>query len=630
VSVLIAGTTPGLEQARALLRADQLAVTDAPTPAAVLGELARGPTPEFVVIGAAGTSECEALLAAVRGHVRGEDALVLAIVPPEAVGPALLAGARLALPATVDGEFLRAAIAALRQAQAQAKRATVAREPGHEVYFVRNPHPMWFFDVDSLAFVAVNDAAVAKYGYSRAEFLAMTIKDIRPPEDVARLLEVTRQVERGLTATKGWRHRAKDGRTFEVEIISYPVTYAGRSCELILAHDITDWVDAQARVEALHGKLLVADRMAAIGTLAAGVAHEINNPLTWIRTNLAYVLEGIQKIGGVAAHEQQQALREAIEGVSRVRTIVGDLKSFTRADEDSVGSVDVARAVAAAVRLAVNEVAHRARVHIDVAPGLSARGNEARLIQVLLNLVVNAAHALPEGRVSQNEIRIAAAGVGDEVQIEVADSGPGVDPAIVDRIFDPFFSTKPLGQGSGLGLWVSRRIIESLGGQLVLVPTGRVGATLRVTLPLATSRPLAAPVVAAPARPMQRRARVLIVDDEPLVGRALARCLQEDADVEVETGALPALQRFQRGERFDMVVSDVMMPDLAGAEFHAALYRIDPALAREVVFMTGGAFSGGAQAFLDSVPNLRLDKPIELRRLRELVRAAIRGPDDGK
>jgi len=597
------------------------AVESAPGPEEAIEALARGPTPDLVVVAAPDPASAAAAIRAVRSHVRGEAAPLLALVPETAVEAALDAGATQALPSPAPRAHLLAAIAT-------AERAAVrpGTEPtlhaDHEIYFTKNPHPMWFYDLDTLRFVAVNEAAIQKYGWSRDEFLGMTIKDIRPPEDLERLLRATSHVTLGLDHTRGWRHRARDGRLFQVEIISYPVRHAGRACELVLAHDVSDRVEAERALEEMRAQVALSDRMASIGTLAAGVAHEINNPLTFVLANLAFVEDRLPGLAGEDDPTVREALADAADGARRVQGIVGDLKSFARGDDTAVGPVDLARVVASALALAANELRHRARIEVDVESAPPPLANQARLGQVILNLVVNAAHAIPEGDAAGNAVRISARREGDRVAIEVADTGAGVPAEIRARIFDPFFTTKPFGEGTGLGLWVCRRILTGLGGTIALLPNAGRGATFRVTLPAARSAPAPEPAPPARATAPSRRVRVLVVDDEPLVGRALQRSLREQADVQVEESAPAALARLERGERFDLVLSDVMMPELPGADFHAALERIDPALARKVVFMTGGAFSAREQEFLARVPNVCLEKPLDLVRLRALVLAA--------
>jgi PAS domain S-box-containing protein len=515
-----------------------------------------------------------------------------------------------------------AAIAAVERAVPRLRAAGAPAEPGHDLYFARNPNPMWFYDVDTLAFVAVNDAAVRKYGWTHEEFLRLSIKDIRPPEDLDRLLRATSRVPAGLDHTTGWRHRARDGRIFHVEIISYPVRYAGRPCELVLAHDVSDRIEAERKLEELRAQVALADRLASIGTLAAGVAHEINNPLTSVLANLAFVRDRLASLPGGEAAAVAEAISDAADGARRVQIIARDLKGLSAADDAQAVPVDVGRVARSAIALASNELRHRARTELDAAGAPRALASEGRLGQVLLNLLVNAAHAIPEGDVGRHAVRVSARGEGGRVLVEVSDTGGGVPPEIRARIFDPFFTTKR-GTGTGLGLWVCRRIVTGFGGTIELLPAGGPGATFRITLPAAAAGAAPAPERRpAPRPPSERRPRVLLVDDEPLVGRALARALADDAELHVETSPRAAVARLQRGERFDLVLCDVMMPELPGADVHAALERLDPALARSVVFMTGGAFSDREQEFLASVPNACLEKPLDLARVRALLRAA--------
>ncbi len=622
VHSLLVSVGAGPDGAREVLAARGHDLATARSEAEAVEALARGPTPDLVVVTAGDAAAAAGAIAAVRSHVRGEAVPIVALVPEAAVEATLDAGALLALPGPGTPAVLGAAVAAAERAAVRLRAAEPRVEAGHEALFAKNPHPMWFFDVDTLRFVAVNDAAVQKYGWSREELLAMTIKDIRPREDVGRLLRATGHVASGLDRTAGWQHRAKDGRIFHVEIISYPVRFGGRPCELVLAHDVSDRVEAERKLEVLRAQLAVADRMASVGTLAAGVAHEINNPLTFLLANLAFAGERLRAAGPESAEagRVREALDDAVDGARRVQEIVRDLRAFSRADDASCGPVGLSRVVEGALALAANELRHRARAVVDVAGAPPVLANEARVGQVLLNLVVNAAHAIPEGDVAGNEVRIGARAEGDRVVVEVSDTGTGVPPEIRARIFEPFFTTKPVGEGTGLGLWVCRRIVAALGGTIELAPSRARGATFRLVLPRAPAgdaAPAPHPPPRAPAP--ARRPRLLVVDDEPLVGRALQRALRGDADVEVEVSGAGALARIRRGERFDVVLSDVMMPELPGADFHAELQRFAPEVARSVVFMTGGAFSLREREFLAGIPNACLDKPLDLEQLRALL-----------
>jgi PAS domain S-box-containing protein len=597
--------------------------------------LAAPPTPTLILVAAADAATARERVAAVRGPVRGQAATVVALVPGLAAAEAALAeGAALALPAPYSDEVLAATLSAAAHLAAHAGAATAeqAPDPGLEVLFERNPNPMWFFDVDTLRFLAVNDAAVRKYGFSRDEFLAMTLRDIRPPEELPRLLEATAHTSPVPGRTLGWRHRAKDGRIFQVEIISSPVVYRGRPCELVLPHDVTEREELLRREGELRAQLAAQDRMATLGTLAAAVAHEVNNPLTWVLANVAW-LEARAAAARGGDQAEQDAVREIGTGLRRIHALVRDLRSLSLGDEADVGPCDVARAVRGAVSIAAGEIRLRAALTLDLPEGLPpAAAGEARLGQVILNLLTNAAQAIAAGDVARNLIRIAARQEGGRLVIEVADSGSGIAPETLPRIFDPFFTTKRAGEGTGLGLWIVRRILGPIGGTVEALPRAPRGTIMRVTVPVASAA-ARAPEAAEPARaaapppnPDLRvpaaaaRPRLLVVDDEPLVGRAVQRLLRDSAEIEVESSGRAAVARLAAGERFDVLLCDVMMPELPGPELHAEIARIDPGAAEAMVFMTGGAYTPREQAFLASVPNRCLEKPLDLAALRALLR----------
>jgi PAS domain S-box-containing protein len=460
--------------------------TTVPGAERALQVLATGPTPDLIVVAVPLGVTAEAIRT-VRSHVRGESAPLVAVVAEDAIDAALDAGADDVLPAPARRSHLVAAVAA---AERRAARGTFAREAkcvDQELYFTRNPNPMWFYDVDTYAFREVNEAAVQKYGWSREEFLRMTIRDIRPVEDLGRLMKVTSRVPHGLERSQGWHHRARDGRIFDVEIIKYPVTYDGRPCELVLVLDVSDRVRAEREVEEMRAHVVAAERLASIGTLAAGVAHEVSNPLSYVLTNLAFLDGGLRALGGREAPALREALADAIEGARRVQQIAADLTGFSRPDAE-VGPIDLSSVVAGALTLAASELRHRARIEVDVAHAPSPLGKAGRLRQVLLNLLVNAAHAIPEGNPQGHVVAITARADADQVAIEVSDTGPGVPEELRALIFEPFFTTKPIGKGTGLGLWVCRRVLEEQGGEIAVRDRTGGGAVFRVSLPAAPER----------------------------------------------------------------------------------------------------------------------------------------------
>jgi CheY-like chemotaxis protein len=244
--------------------------------------------------------------------------------------------------------------------------------------------------------------------------------------------------------------------------------------------------------------------------------------------------------------------------------------------------------------------------------------NASRLGQVFLNLLVNAAHAIPEGRGDSATIRVRAYAEAGNVIVEVADTGVGIPSHVIGRIFDPFFTTKPIGQGTGLGLPISHEIVRALGGSIDVESTPGSGTTFRVVLPASQRTP------STPERPVveavsSRRARVLVVDDEAAVGRSIQALLAPELDVTHVTRGREALAKIAAGERYDAVLCDMMMPEMSGIELFLELQRADPALAHHVVFLTGGAFTDQTRDFLASAEHPPLEKPFTESQLRAAI-----------
>jgi PAS domain S-box-containing protein len=394
---------------------------------------------------------------------------------------------------------------------------------------------------------------------------------------------------------------------------------------VLVFRDVSEAQRAKKLKDTVQRQMIFSDRMAAVGTLAAGVAHEINNPLTYITGNLELIIEETAKrpVGAAAGAKELQAMAvEALRGAERVQKIVRGLKTFSRADEDRRVVLDVRRVLELAVSMAFNEIRHRARLVRDYHSVPLVEADEARLGQVFINLLVNAAQAIPEGGVADNEIRISTSTDRDAgAIIEIADTGSGIAAAQLDRIFDPFFTTKPVGVGTGLGLSICHSIIASIGGSIGVSSEPGRGTTFRVTLPPAPGSSIM-PEQNTPVPKQTARASVLVLDDELLVASVLARMLSEH-DVSVVTKAREALALIEQGKHFDVIFSDLMMPEMSGMEFYAELSRRHPAATQRVVFVTGGAFTPAAREFLDQLPNPRLDKPFNAARLRALVQELV-------
>ena len=375
--------------------------------------------------------------------------------------------------------------------------------------------------------------------------------------------------------------------------------------------------------EALRARLVEADRLASLGTIAASVAHEINNPLAYAIANLELVTrllaEETSGPGSVAWRAAlAHALADSSDGLSRIRSIVRDLRTFSRPSDDSIGPVDVERVLDSSANIVSSEVTHRARLVKDYGGMPRVMANEARLGQVCLNLIVNAAQSIPEGRPDDHEIRLTTRlDARGRVTVEVRDTGDGIAPSLLAHVFEPFFTTRPTSTGTGLGLSICKDLVEKLGGTLTVESTLSLGSVFRITFSELTlcapeaREPVASSKPAVRRAPAPRRSRVLIIDDEPRICRVLALLLGDEHDVTALDNAAAAAQLIAAGERFDVIVSDLMMPGMTGMELHAQVLRVAPQQANRMVFMTGGAFTEAASEFIGAVSNRVLEKPFD-------------------
>lgn len=374
-----------------------------------------------------------------------------------------------------------------------------------------------------------------------------------------------------------------------------------------------------------QAKLLRADRMASVGQIAAGVAHEANNPLAYVTANLSFVQRSLERLRGNPGDEDviaelRQAVVEAREGADRVSQIVRDLKAFARSDEEEVSWVDPREVLESTIKMADTEIRHRAKLIRSYEPAGPVRANEARLAQVYLNLLVNAAQAIPEGNVQDERITVRiCTGPGGTTLTEVSDTGEGIAPEHLHMVTEPFFTTKPIGVGTGLGLSVCKSIIESYGGRLELDSNPGEGTTVRVFLPaLAETGVTSGTRRRAEHQSSAELFRVLIIDDDPLVVRALRRILRKH-DITSASGGREGLEALERDSSYDVILCDLMMPDLTGMEVYDRVKARGDGLEERLVFLTGGAFTERAREFLDTVSNRYLEKPLPPEQLDELL-----------
>jgi PAS domain S-box-containing protein len=466
-------------------------------------------------------------------------------------------------------------------------------------------------DPRTQSLVDVNDTACRTLGYTREELLKKSIGDIQvggvPWQDrpLSELSESTVSAEQ--------LYRCKNSSTFPVEVTASLRRFIGDDYLVVVAREITER-------KQLEAQLAQSDRLASVGVLAAGVAHEINNPLVYIMNNLSYVLTHMPD----GFDELASALREARSGAERVRDIVKDLKTFSRSDSEKMEPMDVRTILDSAIKVAHNEIRHRAQLvrHYEDIPPVDAN---TRLGQVFLNLILNAAHAIGEGDVSNNQIAVSVERRDgtNQVVVSIRDTGIGIPADRLSKIFDPFYTTKPVGVGTGLGLSICRNITEALGGRIDVTSEVGVGSIFTVSLPYSVQR--ATSQIQPSSRPpaqSTRSLRVLVVDDDVFVARSIRRLLRPQHDVTLALSGRQALGLIRNSD-YDVIFCDVMMPEMTGMELHAAVSKQNTKLSERFVFITGGPFTPEARQLFDNVTNPCIQKPFTPNDLANVLEVAI-------
>jgi signal transduction histidine kinase len=445
----------------------------------------------------------------------------------------------------------------------------------------------------------------------------------RPIREVAQAAERVGQGDFAVTL------HARRGDPREVAQLVDAVSAMARQRQALEAA-LTDRARELARnLEALHeaqARAGLADRLAAVGTLAAGVAHEINNPTAYVRANVGFALDALR--GRRELDEVVRALDEAAEGTERIQRIVRDLQVFGRGDRQAeTVEFDPCPIVESAISVTWNELRHKATLVRELSAVAPVSGVPSRLAQVVLNLLVNALQALPEGQPAQQRIRLATRQDGDATVIEVEDTGCGIPAEHLARIFDPFFTTKEVGRGTGLGLAISREIIAGMGGDMRVRSVVGQGTTFEIRLPARPHLGAPAPAPLPPSAPISSgtRARVLVVDDEPAIRSAMGRLLNKHHEVVLAPDANSALELVRGGPAFDAILCDLMMPGKTGVDFYRELAESHPAVAERLMFLTGGVFDPRIAEFLESCQRPCLQKPFDPPALVAAVRDLVDG-----
>ena len=479
------------------------------------------------------------------------------------------------------------------------------------------PIAIWSTDADGLITMS-EGAGLASLGFKSGQLVGQKVLDIFGAHPT-----IPGYIRRGLAGDSFWYTVAVGEAVYH----TWMNPLRGAAGEIVgltaLSHDISE-------LHKLQQTTIRNDRVMALGTLAASVAHEINNPLAYVLAQAERVdaevvaLEGLlAKMGGPeapAARATLERLREGLapirSGTERIASITRDLRTFSRPEDISLCPVDLRSVVLSVLKLVGKEVEARARLVVDLRQTRPVMGNEGRLVQVVLNLIVNAIQALPVDSTGANQVHLRTADEGAEVVLEVADSGPGVPVADRDRVFEPFFSTKEIGKGTGLGLFVCRNIVQGLSGDVQILDRPAGGALFRVTLPAAPAAPAAkaGPVPAAKAGPAPAAGRhVILIEDDSMVARALTLQLRAAGyRVTAVNDGKEGLELLRSRPEVDLVFCDLMMTGMTGMDLAEALAAEAPEVAAKIVFMTGGAFLPRAREFVARHFDRTVDKPFNI------------------
>ena len=477
------------------------------------------------------------------------------------------------------------------------------------------PIAIWTTDADSVVTMS-EGAGLTALGVKSGQLVGQKVLDIFGAHPT-----IPGYIRRGLAGESFW-YTAQAG---EAVYHTWLTPLRGAAGEIVgltgLSHDISE-------LHRLQQTTIRNDRVMALGTLAASVAHEINNPLAYVLAQAEGVDAEVDVLEGLLAKMQGPevpAARAALErmrerlapvrsGTARIASITRDLRTFSRPDDSSLCPVDLRSVVLSVLKLVGKEVEARARLVLDLQPTRPVMGNEARLVQVVLNLVVNAIQALPVDSTGTNELHLRTRDDGAQVLLDVADSGPGVPAADRDRIFEPFFSTKEIGKGTGLGLFVCRNIVQGLAGNVEVLDRPAGGALFRVTLPAAQAGPA---VRAEPSRAakvvMAAGRHVVLIEDDAMVARALSLQLRAAGyRVTAMANGKEGLELLRSQSDVDLVFCDLMMTGMTGMDLAEALAVEAPDAAAKMVFMTGGAFLPRAREFVARHLDRTVDKPFDI------------------
>lgn len=475
--------------------------------------------------------------------------------------------------------------------------------------------------------VYVNEAFIKMTGYTREEVIGNTLALLQRSKAEQSILENSRaRLSKGEAVSRETTNYRKDGREFISEWHIAPIrNQQGNVTHLVsIQRDITARRRAEAELQQQREALHQSEKLATMGQLLAGVAHELNNPLSVVMGQAALLRQSIR------SKRQMERADKIVQAAERCARIVNNFLALARQRPPERHPVHLNQVVREAVELLAYPLrVDSVEVYFDLAEELPVlRADAHQLHQVVVNLVANAHQAMRETPLPRRlTLATGVAESGGRVWLEVRDTGPGIAPKVYERIFEPFFTTKPPGVGTGLGLSLCQSIIAGHGGVISVVCPEAAGAVFRVELPVEAPEAAAVQVAQGIVQPMVRGKRILVVDDEPGISGVLAEVLQLDGHV-VETVANgeAALAKLQE-QAYDVIVSDIRMPELDGPGLYWEMERRDPSLLHRVVFLTGDTLNAGTREFLEQTGVPCLSKPFALSDVREIVQRILQAQE---
>lgn len=487
-------------------------------------------------------------------------------------------------------------------------------------------------DFDSARFIKMNTRATSLFGYPSSELRGMTGRQLHPPEDRAVVDAISRDLIRdGTVSRHAVRLRRKSGEVFWAELRSSVYLAAGRKLYVTFVRDISGKLlreqelnQAYQTLKDTEAQLIRSSRLAAIGQLAAGVAHEVNNPAAGALMNLEVLARDVEALGQFAAQPAARsqpesfasavyeltrdagaAIRDSSEAVQRIVAIVKGLRGFAQISEEEVQHVQINEAIDAALRLVSHQLRQHATVRCELASARAVVADRGKLIQVFINLLLNAAQAIETG--GGSTIKVQTRDSCDGVLARIEDDGPGIAPEIAPHIFEPFFTTKEAEHGTGLGLSLCADIVHRHRGRLELCSVSGRGACFELFLPICTGLEVAPPKETPGA---MMRGRLLVVDDDATLVRAYRRWLGRQHEVVVAYDGDEALTVLERDQEFDLILCDLMMPRFDGVALYEAVSEHMPHLIERFVFCSGGTTSRRYQDFIQQRRVVLFDKPL--------------------